>query len=174
MWLYNQEWGIIFHFYILSRFAVRKVFPSESYLFSQFLSVGILCWEKHSMFLKRWYTTKSISNIWQHFSCLLDKGTAKICKKFNSHDGFLRADQEKEKVAARLAGMAVLSCRQLKKPPWDFNFLHIFAIPSSSRHEKRCQMVERLFVVFHHSRNTLWKVVQVWGPRPRICELMYK
>ena len=98
MWHYNQEWGIIFHFYILSRFAVRKVFPSESYLFSQFLSVGILSWEKHSMFQKWWNTAKSISNIWQHFSCLLDKGTAKICKKFNSHDGFLRVNQEKEKL----------------------------------------------------------------------------
>ena len=28
---------------------------------------------------------KSLSNVWQHFSCLLDKWTAKICKKFNSH-----------------------------------------------------------------------------------------
>ena len=27
----------------------------------------------------------------------------------------------------------------LKKPPWNF-FLHFFAIPSSSRHEKRCDM----------------------------------
>ena len=32
-------------------------------------------------------------------------------------------------------------------------FCIFFAIPSSSRHEKRCQMVKRHLVVFHHSRN---------------------
>ena len=41
------------------------------------------------MFLEWWNTTKSLSNIWQHVSCLLDKETAKICKKFNSHEAFL-------------------------------------------------------------------------------------
>ena len=46
----------------------------------------------------------------------------------------------------------------LKKPPWEFNFFHIFGIPSSSRHEKCCQMMERLFVLFHHSRNIPWGV----------------
>ena len=45
------------------------------------------------------------------FSCLFDKGTAKICKKFKSHNGFLRADQSRTKIAARFAGLAVLSCR---------------------------------------------------------------
>ena len=32
-------------------------------------------------------------------------------------------------------------------PPWDFNFLHIFAIPSSIRHEKCCKMAIR-FIIF--------------------------
>ena len=32
--------------HISSRFAVRKVFPSVSYSFSQFLRAGKLCWEK--------------------------------------------------------------------------------------------------------------------------------
>ena len=49
------------------------------------------------MFLEWWNTTKNLSKIWQHFSCLLDKGTAKICKKSNSHNGFLRADQDRAK-----------------------------------------------------------------------------
>ena len=31
--------------------------------------------------------------------------------------------------------------------------MHFFAIPLSSGHEKRCQMMERLFVVFHQCRN---------------------
>ena len=33
-------------------------------------------------------------------------------------------------------------------------FLHIFAIPSSSRHEKHCQMLVSLFSVFKYSRNS--------------------
>ena len=32
---------------------------------------------------------KILSSIWQHFSCILDKGIPKICKKLNFHDGFL-------------------------------------------------------------------------------------
>ena len=50
-----------------------------------------------SMFLEWWNATKSLPNIWQYFSCLLDNGIAKICKKFNSHDGFLRADKRQGK-----------------------------------------------------------------------------
>ena len=41
----------------------------------------------------------------------------------------------------------------LKKPPWEFNFFHIFRIPSSSRHEKRCQMLQTLFCLFQCSKN---------------------
>ena len=41
----------------------------------------------------------------------------------------------------------------LKKPPWEFNFFHIFGIPSSSRHEKRCQMLQTLFWLFQCSKN---------------------
>ena len=40
---------------------------------------------------------KSRSNIWHHNSCLLDKKTSKICKKFHFHDGLLRADQGRTK-----------------------------------------------------------------------------
>ena len=47
----------------------------------------------------------------QHFSCLLDEGNAKMCKKLDSHDGFLRADKDRGKSAAGWAGLAVLSCR---------------------------------------------------------------
>ena len=41
----------------------------------------------------------------------------------------------------------------LKKPPWEFNFFHIFGISSSSRYEKRCQMLETLFWLFQCSKN---------------------
>ena len=44
----------------------------------------------------------------------------------------------------------------LKKPPWKFNFFHIFGIPSSSRHEKSCQILQTFFGVFQYSRNSQW------------------
>ena len=44
----------------------------------------------------------------------------------------------------------------LKRPPWEFNFLHIFGIPSSSRHEKCCQILQTVFWVFQYSRNSQW------------------
>ena len=47
----------------------------------------------------------------------------------------------KIEIVAEWAGLAVLSCGYLKKPPWELHFLHIFAIPSSHRHEKCCQML---------------------------------
>ena len=43
----------------------------------------------HHGFLDHWNSQKSISNVWQHFSGLLDEGIPKIWKKLNSHDGFL-------------------------------------------------------------------------------------
>ena len=39
----------------------------------------------HSMFLEWWNTTKSISTIWQKFSCLLVEGIAKICTQMKTH-----------------------------------------------------------------------------------------
>ena len=41
----------------------------------------------------------------------------------------------------------------LKKNTVKKNILHIFAIPSSSRHEKCCRMLERIFCLFQCSRN---------------------
>ena len=41
----------------------------------------------------------------------------------------------------------------LKEPPWEFNFFHIFGIPSSSRHEKHCQMLQTPFWLFQCSKN---------------------
>ena len=43
-----------------------------------------------------------------------------------------------------------------KKPPWKKFFLHFFSIPSSSRHEKRCRMSQRIYCLFQCSRNYLW------------------
>ena len=41
-----------------------------------------------------------------------------------------------------------------RKPSWEFNFFHIFGIPSSGRHKKRCQILQTLFWVFQYSRNS--------------------
>ena len=40
-----------------------------------------------------------------------------------------------------------------KRPPWKKIFLHIFSIHSSSRTEKRCQMLQTLFLLFQCSKN---------------------
>ena len=47
----------------------------------------------------------------------------------------------------------VLPWSALKKPPWAFNFSHSFGIPSSRRHEKRCQILQILFWLFQCSKN---------------------
>ena len=43
-----------------------------------------------------------------------------------------------------------------KRPPWKKKILHFFSIDSSSRHEKRCQMLQTLFLLFQCSKNPLW------------------
>ena len=85
-------------------------------------------------------TVKSLYNIPQFFSCLLDEGIAKICVKVNSHNGFLKVGQD--------------------RPSSQLNFLHIFVIPLSSGYKKWCQMSERLLAVFHHSRNIPWEALR--------------
>ena len=76
------------------------------------------------------YNKKSLDSIFHAY--LTRKGTAKICKKFNSHDGFLRADQGIAKNCCQIGWIGCPILQVAQKPPWDFNFLHIFAIPSSS------------------------------------------
>ena len=105
------------------------------------------------MFLEWRNPTKSIFNIWQYFSCLLDEGIPKICKKLNCHGGFLSCLQNSTANSAHMTThfCPVLICPQ--KPLREFNFFHIFEIPSSSRPELCWPMLERLFVLFYHSRN---------------------
>ena len=43
----------------------------------------------------------------------------------------------------------------LKKPPWKKIFFYIFAIHLTSRYEKRCRMLQRLFSLFQGSKNQL-------------------
>ena len=44
----------------------------------------------------------------------------------------------------------------LKKPPWKKFFFDIFVIHLSSRYEKWCRMLQRLFSLFQGSKNQLW------------------
>ena len=60
-------------------------------------------------FLEHWNSQKSVCNIWQRFSCLLDEGIPKIWKKLSSHCGFLRADQGMAKNPVGWAELAVQS-----------------------------------------------------------------
>ena len=48
-----------------------------------------------------------------------------------------------------------LSYSALKEPQWEFNFFHIFGIPSSSRHEN---LKHETFLVFQYSRNSQWRI----------------
>ena len=43
----------------------------------------------------------------------------------------------------------------LKKPPWKKFFFDIFVIHLSSRYEKRCRILQRLFFLFQGSKNQL-------------------
>ena len=43
-----------------------------------------------------------------------------------------------------------------KRPPWKKKILHFFSINSLSRHENRCQMLQKLFWLFQCSKNPLW------------------
>ena len=53
----------------------------------------------------------------------------------------------------------------LKKPPWKKNFFDIFVIHLSSRYEKRCRILQRLFSLFQGSKNQLWNIWQQVLPR---------
>ena len=57
----------------------------------------------------------------------------------------------------------------LKKPPWKKNFFDIFAIHLTSRYEKRCQTLQRLFSLFQGSKNQLWGA-SVWAVMQRFEE----
>ena len=54
---------------------------------SHSLCTYVMC---HCWFLEPWNREKSLTLIWQRFSCLLDEWIAKISKIFFFHGGFLR------------------------------------------------------------------------------------
>ena len=58
------------------------------------------------------------------------------------------------KIAQPIQPIFALPQFALKKPPWEFNFFHIFGFPSLCRHEKHCQILQTLFWVFQYSTNS--------------------
>ena len=72
-----------------------------------------------------------------------------IWKKLNSHDGFCATCKIAQPNQPIWQQILALPKSALKKPPWEFNFFHIFRIPTSSRHEKCGQIFQTLFWYFN-------------------------
>ena len=77
----------------------------------------------HGRFIVSWNTRKNISNNWQF--------DGKICKQLEFHGGFF--SYEKDRTTSRQYFFGLFSSTGLKKPSWNFNFLHIFEIHVSNR-----------------------------------------
>ena len=91
---------------------------------------------------KRTILTKLFSSIWQHL--------------IHIKMAFWATCKIAQPIQPIWQQIFALPWSALKKPPWEFNFFHIFGIPSSSRHEKRCQMLQTLFWLFQCSKNPWW------------------
>ena len=60
------------------------------------------------------------------------------------------ADQDRAKNCCQIGWIGCPILQLAQKSHHEISISYIFL--QSSRHEKRCQMVERLFLVFHHSK----------------------
>ena len=106
----------------------------------------------HSRFLEHWNSQKSVSNIWQRFSCLLDEGIPKYGRNWILTMAFWATCKIAQPIQPIWQHIFALPWSAFKKPPWEFNFFHIFGVPLSSRHEKHCQMLQTLFWLFQCSK----------------------
>ena len=129
----------------------------------------------HSGILEHWKSQKSVSNIWQRFSCLLDEWIEKICKNFCFTVAFFKIHFKRWNASifymtAQKYFQIYLACPcAFKTDKVDLMIykkatmkkkknLHIFSIHTTSRHEKHCQMLETLFWLFQCSKNPRWYV----------------
>ena len=122
--------------------------PRPTSLFSFIMFWPIRIW--HGMFLEWWNTTKSLSTC----PVYLMRGLHKYARNWNLTVAFWAACKIGQPFQPSGCNFS-FSWFTLKKPSWELNFLHIFAVPLSSRHEKCCQIFEILFAVFHHFWNIL-------------------
>ena len=124
----------------------------------RYISMYILLYILHCGFLEHWNSQKSVSNIWPHFSCLLDEGIPKIWKKLNFHDGFLSYLQNN---TANSAHLAFLPCLSLPSESHCEN--SISSIFLESPHQVDVKNIVKCwkdFFVFQHSRNIMWLKVR--------------
>ena len=127
-------------------------------------------------FLEWRNTTKTLSNIWQRFSCLLDEGITKLCKKFNSKDSFLRTDQDR--VLYYLAGSSKKSCiflqshHQVYMNSFLWNLWKIFAVFLHSINIL-CHVATHYFTTIRmsHSCHTMVDGVKFWITYKRLSFL---
>ena len=56
---------------------------------------------------------------------------------------------------SQISDLISVNLDYLKKPPWKIFFFDIFVIHLSSRYEKQCRMLQRLFSLFQGSKNQL-------------------
>ena len=132
-----------------------KVFETFDVIFNVYLMKGLR--EYNGLLFEVWinsvqYSEELICNIFRR-----PKGKEGIAIQFNawkfSWQLFVGRLREGKNLPDGLDCLSYLAGSS-KKPLSEF--LHIIEIPSSSRREKRCQMLQRLFAIFHHSRNILW------------------
>ena len=83
---------------------------------------------KYGMFLEWWDAT-----IWKHFSRLLDERIAEMREKFNYHNGFFRANQDRAKIFCQIGWIGCPILQVAQKAMVIFHFLLIFL---KSSHEK--------------------------------------
>ena len=69
-------------------------------------SMTFFCPNSQQVHIVEEYLKKSFQHL-TVFSCLLDEGLLTINKKINSHNGFLRADQDRAKSTSKLTGLQV-------------------------------------------------------------------
>ena len=109
----------------------------------------------HCGFLEHWNRQKSVTfdNV---FHVYLMRGYQKYARNWILTMAFWATCKIPQPSQPIWQHLFALPWSALKKPPWEFNFFHIFGIPSSSRHEKRCQMLQTLFCLFQCSKNPQW------------------
>ena len=99
---------------------------------------------RHGMFLQ-WWNTKNIFPPFDNVFHVYLRGLQKYAKNWNLIVAFWATCKIGQPIQPIWQQFFALPCSALKKLFWELNFLHIFAVPSS-RHEKRCQMLEILFL----------------------------
>ena len=88
---------------------------------------------------------KKFFGCWKLLSYLLYASISEIFKRLKFHDDCLS-----------YKNIFSLPSYALKKPSWNFNFLHIFNIAASNGHENGCQMSARVFVVLFDTIDLSW------------------